>query len=110
MQMNAFALSRDLEALSRQEDALTRRRNLSTATENQIKELAHYDEKGPDSIVWKGIGKMFLSTPISGQLQEMASERTQYKEQLDALSKKKYYLETTQTNLTNALSSLSVKK
>lgn len=110
MQIKAMAVSQELQVVKQQEAALARRIKLSEATENQLKEITG-SKSSNDSVptVWKGVGKMFISTSLDDQVTEMSKERNEYKDQISALGKKKYYLETTYTNVVAALGNATAK-
>lgn len=105
-----MAVSQELQVVKQQEAALARRIKLSEATESQLKEITG-SKSSNDSVptVWKGVGKMFLSTSLDDQVAEMSKERNEYKDQISALGKKKIYLETTYTNVVAALGNATAK-
>lgn len=92
---------RDLQSIKGQINARTREIKLSEATEAQLKEQV----KDNDT-VWKGVGKMFLSTIAGDYVQSLDKERLDAKEQLETLKKKEKYLENTFTNLNKAISEI----
>lgn len=105
-----MAVSQELQLVKQQEATCSRRIKISEATEQQIKETADNSKSTtPGPTIWKGVGKMFLSTTVDEQVSELKKERTSYKEQISALDKKKTYLETTQTNLVNGLEAMTIK-
>lgn len=116
MQFKAISVSKELQSVSMQEAEIMRRIKLSEAIENQIKEISSPDTNNTNKIsneisptIWRGVGKMFLSTSMENQIESMIKERKEYKDQLSALEKKHNYLEHTYKNLTGALQNLMVK-
>lgn len=110
MQLKALSVSKELQAVKVQQASLARRIKLSEATEQQIKETASTaSDASPPVTIWKGVGKMFLSTSLDDQFSSMSDERQELKDQISALDKKNHYLETTYQNLTNSLASISIK-
>lgn len=107
MQFKILSTSTEMQAVQQQEATILRRIKLSETTEKQINELT---QNKPDTTVWKGVGKMFLSTTVADQIQDLEKERKEYQEQLSALKKKQNYLENTYKNLTSAFQNISVGK
>lgn len=107
MQVRAMNTSTELNSVNAQESALNRKIRLSEATEMELKEVNGNDL---DARVWQGIGKMFLASTVKDQIEQLERERKDYKEQIVALGKKKFYLETTLKNVSTALNELKIKQ
>lgn len=110
MQSKIVAVSQELLALKLQKAKYSRNIKLSETTEQQIKEtVSNSKSTTPGPIIWKGVGKIFLTTAVDEQVSQLKNEREPYKEQISALEKKQADLETTYKNLINGFTTTSAK-
>lgn len=107
MQVRAMNTNAELSSVKAQEASLQRKIKLSEATEHDLIESTGNDKSAR---VWQGVGKMFLAVTVEDQTKQLRQERSDYADQIAALGKKKQYLETTYTNLTNALAEVTIKR
>lgn len=68
--------------------ALNREVSVLQATEKELQSSAT-----DGSPVWRGVGKMFLATPVDEYTAQLQQQQREAKERQAALSKKKDYLE-----------------
>jgi prefoldin subunit 1 len=95
----------ELQSVKAQIAAKTREIKLIDVTETQLKEQV----PDPDTRVWRGVGKMFLSMDFGSYMQSLEKDKKDSQEQTAALKKKEQYLETTHKNLTTAITEIMSK-
>lgn len=102
-----MSTSSELTAVKNQEASLQRKIRLSEATQAELVDTTGHDGSAR---IWQGVGKMFLAVTVDDQTTLLKKERAEYADQINALGKKKLYLEATHKNLTLALNELTIQR
>ncbi|KAK9486998.1 Prefoldin [Lipomyces starkeyi] len=92
IEMRVMQAQLELTSVRQQMAQKQRDIRLTDLTMKELKDI-------PPSVgVWEGVGKMFLNVPITAHIARLVKEKSETEDQLEALTKKLNYLETTYKN------------
>ncbi|ROV91835.1 hypothetical protein VSDG_06523 [Cytospora chrysosperma] len=92
IEINAAKSQQEIGLVRSQLAAKQREKRLAQLTSSEITSLA------PDTPIYEGVGKMFVSVPVPDMKDKLESQMKQVDTDIEGLGKKLHYLETTAKN------------